>query len=54
MVVRSWIGPQRHTARKSKGEKVVQETTGAFGNKGGQATPIRCKVKQEKELARLI
>lgn len=30
-----------------KGEKVVQETTGAAGNRCGQATPIGSKAKQE-------
>ncbi len=49
------IGPQKQTAKAafpcgenagSEGEKVVQETTGAFGNRSGQATPTGSKAKQ--------
>jgi len=55
------IGPQKQTASgrqlavsgwllaTGKGEKVVQETTGARGDTGGQATPTGSKAKQGRD-----
>ena len=50
MVVRSWIGPQRHTARKSKGEKVVQETTGALVTNAARQPPSGARSNRRKSL----